>query len=115
MVVLKLRPRLPQVPEFRVAYTVTTDKLDALYRRLKPKGVTMTGLLAKAAGVALAKHPLLFASVSWLLRDCPSRARGSGLCDVNLNSSQKGHPKHLAQESGMYRGRLHRHAAHSKG
>jgi pyruvate dehydrogenase E2 component (dihydrolipoamide acetyltransferase) len=49
------------VPEFRVAYTVTTDKLDALYRRLKPKGVTMTGLLAKAAGIALAKHPLLFA------------------------------------------------------
>jgi pyruvate dehydrogenase E2 component (dihydrolipoamide acetyltransferase) len=52
------------VPEFRVAYTVTTDKLDALYRRLKPKGVTMTGLLAKAAGIALAKHPLLFASAS---------------------------------------------------
>lgn len=45
-----------------MAYTVTTDKLDALAKKLKPKGVTMTGLLAKAAGLALAKHPLLFAA-----------------------------------------------------
>lgn len=50
-----------QVPEFRVAYTVTTDKLDALYKKLKPKGVTMTGLLAKATGIALAKHPIMYA------------------------------------------------------
>lgn len=53
-----------QVPEFRVAYTVTTDKLDVLYKKLKPKGVTMTALLAKAAGVALAKHPLLYAGAA---------------------------------------------------
>ena len=50
-----------QVPEFRVAYTINTDALDALYKRLKPKGVTMSGLLAKAAGVALSKHPMLYA------------------------------------------------------
>ena len=50
-----------QVPEFRVSYTITTDKLDLLYKRLKPKGVTMTALLAKACGVALAKHPIMFA------------------------------------------------------
>ena len=50
-----------QVPEFRVSYTITTDKLDAMYRRLKPKGVTMSALLAKASGVALAKHPIMFA------------------------------------------------------
>lgn len=55
-------PRVrPQVPEFRVSYAIVTDKLDALYQQLKPKGVTMTALLAKAAGVALAKHPLLYA------------------------------------------------------
>ncbi len=42
-----------------MSYTVTTDALDALYKKLKPKGVTMTALLAKAAGVALASHPLL--------------------------------------------------------
>lgn len=50
-----------QVPEFRVAYTVTTDQLEALAKKLKPKGVTMTALLAKAAAVALEKHPLLYA------------------------------------------------------
>ena len=50
-----------QVPEFRVSYTITTDAFDALYKRLKPKGVTLTALLAKAAGVALASHPLLYA------------------------------------------------------
>ena len=52
-----------QVPEFRVSYTVTTDKFDVLYKRLKPKGVTLTALLAKAAGVALISHPLLYAGV----------------------------------------------------
>ena len=49
------------MPEFRVAYTINTDALDALYKRLKPKGVTMSGLFAKAAGVALSKHPMLYA------------------------------------------------------
>ena len=51
-----------KVPEFRVAMRVETDALDALYKRVKPKGVTMSGLLAKACGVALAKHPLLYAA-----------------------------------------------------
>ncbi len=53
-----------QVPEFRVSYTITTDKFDALYKQLKPKGVTLTALLAKAAGVALASHPVLYACES---------------------------------------------------
>ncbi|CAD7701303.1 unnamed protein product [Ostreobium quekettii] len=51
-----------QVPEFRVSMKITTDDLDALYQTLKPHGVTMTTLLAKACGVALAQHPLLFSS-----------------------------------------------------
>lgn len=50
------------VPEFRVCTSITTDKLDALYKKLKPKGVTMTGLLCKAVGVALADHPIMFAA-----------------------------------------------------
>ena len=58
---------LLQVPEFRVAYTITTDKLDTLYKKLKPKGVTMTALLAKAAGVALAKHPIMYAGTESFL------------------------------------------------
>jgi hypothetical protein len=41
--------------------SIETDKFDALYKRLKPHGVTMTALLAKAVGVALASHPVLFA------------------------------------------------------
>jgi pyruvate dehydrogenase E2 component (dihydrolipoamide acetyltransferase) len=47
------------VPVFRVSYTITTDALDALYKQVKPKGVTMTALLAKAIGNTLKKHPLV--------------------------------------------------------
>lgn len=47
------------VPVFRVSYTITTDALDALYKQIKPKGVTMTALLSKAVAVTLAKHPLI--------------------------------------------------------
>jgi len=50
------------VPTFRVGYTITTDALDALYKQIKSKGVTMTALLAKAVAVTLKKHPLLNAS-----------------------------------------------------
>ncbi|MGD1860415.1 MAG: dihydrolipoamide acetyltransferase family protein [Leptolyngbyaceae cyanobacterium] len=50
------------VPTFRVGYTVTTDALDQLYKQIKSKGVTMTGLLAKAVAVTLQKHPLLNAA-----------------------------------------------------
>ncbi|KAI7844732.1 hypothetical protein COHA_001617 [Chlorella ohadii] len=51
-----------KVPEFRVSMAISTDALDSLYRKLKPKGVTMTALLAKACGVALEQHPLLYSS-----------------------------------------------------
>jgi len=44
--------------------SIETDALDALYAQIKPKGVTMTALLAKAVGAALAAHPLLFATLS---------------------------------------------------
>ena len=44
--------------------SIETDALDALYAQIKPKGVTMTALLAKAVGVALAAHPLLYATLS---------------------------------------------------
>jgi pyruvate dehydrogenase E2 component (dihydrolipoamide acetyltransferase) len=51
-----------QVPTFRVGYTITTDELDKLYQKIKSKGVTMTGLLAKAVAITLQKHPLVNAS-----------------------------------------------------
>lgn len=47
------------VPTFRVGYPVNTNVLDALYEKVKPKGVTMTALLAKAAAMALAQHPVV--------------------------------------------------------
>ncbi|MBW4460227.1 MAG: 2-oxo acid dehydrogenase subunit E2 [Nodosilinea sp. WJT8-NPBG4] len=47
------------VPTYHVGYTITTDSLDALYKQIKSKGVTMTALLAKAVAVTLQKHPLL--------------------------------------------------------
>ncbi len=50
------------VPTFRTGYTITTDSLDKLYKQLKPKGVTMTALLAKATAVTLAKYPVVNAS-----------------------------------------------------
>jgi pyruvate dehydrogenase E2 component (dihydrolipoamide acetyltransferase) len=50
------------VPTFHVAYTITTDGLDQLYKQVKSKGVTMTALLAKAVAMTLQKHPLLNAS-----------------------------------------------------
>ncbi|MGY6529387.1 MAG: dihydrolipoamide acetyltransferase family protein [Cyanobacterium sp.] len=51
-----------QVPTFHVSYDITTDALDALYRQIKPKGVTMTALLAKAVAVTLQKHPIVNSS-----------------------------------------------------
>ncbi|WP_115131899.1 dihydrolipoamide acetyltransferase family protein [Synechococcus sp. N26] len=52
------------VPCFRVGYTITTEKLDALYKQVKPKGVTMTALLAKAVAVTLARHPQVNAATT---------------------------------------------------
>ncbi|KAK8642976.1 hypothetical protein V6N13_012296 [Hibiscus sabdariffa] len=47
------------VPTFKVGYTITTNALDALYKKIKSKGVTMTALLAKATALALAQHPVV--------------------------------------------------------
>ncbi|KGG29533.1 Dihydrolipoamide acetyltransferase component of pyruvate dehydrogenase complex [Prochlorococcus sp. MIT 0702] len=51
-------------PCFRVGYTITTDQLDAFYKQVKPKGVTMTALLAKAVALTLARHPQVNAAYS---------------------------------------------------
>ena len=53
-----------EVPCFHVGYTITTDKLDAFYKQVKPMGVTMTALLAKAVAVVLARHPQVNAATS---------------------------------------------------
>ncbi|NEO54180.1 MAG: 2-oxo acid dehydrogenase subunit E2 [Okeania sp. SIO3B5] len=50
------------VPTYHVGYTITTDNLDALYKQIKSKGVTMTAMLAKAIAMTLQQHPLLNAA-----------------------------------------------------
>ena len=50
------------VPVFRVSKQIVTDQFDALYARVKQDGVTVSALLAKAAGLALRKHPLINAA-----------------------------------------------------
>jgi pyruvate dehydrogenase E2 component (dihydrolipoamide acetyltransferase) len=42
--------------------SICTDEFDKLYATLKPKGVTMTALLTKAVGVALAQHPIMYST-----------------------------------------------------
>uniref|UniRef100_B8HNE8 Dihydrolipoamide acetyltransferase component of pyruvate dehydrogenase complex n=1 Tax=Cyanothece sp. (strain PCC 7425 / ATCC 29141) TaxID=395961 RepID=B8HNE8_CYAP4 len=53
-----------EIPDFHVAYTLTTDALDQLYKQIKSKGVTMTALLAKAVALTLQKHPIINACYS---------------------------------------------------
>ncbi len=50
------------VPTFRTGFTITTDKLDVLYKQLKPKGVTMSALLVKAVAMTLQKYPVINSS-----------------------------------------------------
>lgn len=47
------------VPVFRLTYSIKTTALDDLYAKVKPKGVTMSALLAKAVAISLAKHPIM--------------------------------------------------------
>ena len=51
-------------PCFRVGYSILTDELDSFYKQVKPSGVTMTALLAKAVGLTLARHPQVNAAFS---------------------------------------------------
>ena len=52
------------VPCFRVGYSITTDKLDSFYKKVKQNGVTMTALLVKAVAKTLKKHPQVNSSYS---------------------------------------------------
>ena len=50
------------VPIFRVSREIVTDKFDDLYAQLKPKGVTVSAMLAKAVAETLKKHPIVNAA-----------------------------------------------------
>jgi len=51
-------------PVFRVSREVEMDKFNALYQKVKPKGVTVSALLAKACAMALEKYPVINSSYS---------------------------------------------------
>lgn len=51
-------------PVFRVSREIEMDKFDALYQSVKPKGVTVSALLAKAVALAIEKHPIINSSYS---------------------------------------------------
>ena len=48
-----------EVPVFRVSRTIVMDSFDDLYQKLKPKGVSVSALLAKAVANVLERHPLI--------------------------------------------------------
>ena len=50
------------VPVTHIGYTIITDALEDLYKKIKSKGVTMTVLLVKAVAVTLQKHPIINAA-----------------------------------------------------
>jgi pyruvate dehydrogenase E2 component (dihydrolipoamide acetyltransferase) len=50
------------IPEFRVSRDIVMDGFDALYQKLKSKGVSVSALLAKAVALAIEKHPIINSS-----------------------------------------------------
>mmetsp|Transcript_9382 Transcript_9382/g.13486 ORF Transcript_9382/g.13486 Transcript_9382/m.13486 type:complete len:657 (+) Transcript_9382:137-2107(+) len=51
-------------PIFRVSREIEMDQFNALYQKLKPKGVTVSALLAKAVALAIEKFPIINSSYS---------------------------------------------------
>merc|ERR1719183_659494 len=46
-------------PVFRASRDIGMDKFNALYQSVKPKGISVSALLAKAVALAVEKHPIL--------------------------------------------------------
>ena len=53
---------LPSTPFYSSLREIITDNFDALYAQLKPKGVTVSAMLAKAVAEVLKKHPIVNAA-----------------------------------------------------
>jgi pyruvate dehydrogenase E2 component (dihydrolipoamide acetyltransferase) len=49
-------------PVFRASREIEMDAFNALYKQVKPKGVTVSALLAKAVAKAIEKHPIVNSS-----------------------------------------------------
>jgi len=51
-------------PEFRVSREIIMGGFEDLYQKLKPEGVTVSAMLAKAVALAIEKHPIINSSFS---------------------------------------------------
>jgi pyruvate dehydrogenase E2 component (dihydrolipoamide acetyltransferase) len=52
------------IPSFQVTREILMDDFDVLYQKLKPQGISVSALLAKAAALAIEKHPIVNAGFS---------------------------------------------------
>jgi len=52
------------IPSFQVTREILMDDFNALYQKLKPKGVSVSAMLAKAVALAIEKHPIINSSFS---------------------------------------------------
>ena len=52
------------VPAFRVSTDIVMDNFEALYKKVKPDGVSVSALLAKAVALAIEKHPIMNSAYS---------------------------------------------------
>lgn len=52
------------VPAFRVSTDIGMTSFEALYKKIKPDGVSVSALLAKACALAIEKHPIINSAFS---------------------------------------------------
>jgi pyruvate dehydrogenase E2 component (dihydrolipoamide acetyltransferase) len=52
------------VPAFRVSTDIEMTSFEAMYRKVKPDGISVSAMLAKACAMAIEKHPIINTSYS---------------------------------------------------
>lgn len=52
------------VPSFQVSTDIEMDAFEAMYKKLKPDGVSVSAMLAKACALAIEKHPIINSAYS---------------------------------------------------
>lgn len=52
------------VPSFQVTTDIEMDSFEAMYKKLKPDGVSVSAMLAKAVALAIEKHPIMNSAYS---------------------------------------------------
>jgi pyruvate dehydrogenase E2 component (dihydrolipoamide acetyltransferase) len=52
------------VPAFQVSTDIIMDDFEALYKKVKPDGISVSALLAKAVAIAIERHPIMNSAYS---------------------------------------------------